>query len=453
MSASAREALKKKKLRQKQQDKEKIARERACSSQEGAPEEYYLISDSDPLDIWSVFNAKHTSKKIDKAQLIADRGSPRHLVDTAPAPPAERPEVTEAWLQSSSLACPMCGVSQRRTIRTQGAGGWHSVLEHLTKCRHTACADPATAPEGAAPEAPTVEDAIAGAWSLALEAFNRKKQAREARRHSHVESGAEPCAASCRPDQASKETKKAAAIAACRFCAREFRAGDAASLAAHETACRAKRERKKLLTRDALEATQQKVAAAQDDAKLMKERLTQAQQKLRDARCRGEALAKERKQQARAEAKKLRSGQKATSYYTPGIAEPLGETKEQCSHTLQKAERAVTLAKKRLDAAHQTVETRKAVAEGVQARAEGEDPHQAKERKLLEDKKRMQEEKKLTFMPASKRATHWQPIHAQKKGGRKQSKEERALAAKTKSEAKKERRNAPRQVNDMLASY
>lgn len=450
MSASAREALKKKKLRQKQQDKEKSARERACSSQEGAPEEYYLISDSDPLDIWSVFNAKHASKKIDKAQLIADRGSPRHLVDTAPPPPAERPEVTEAWLRSSSLACPVCGDSQRRTIRTQGAGGWHSVLEHLTKCRHTACTNTAAAP-GAIPEAPNIEDAIAGAWRLALGAFNRKKQAREARR-SHVESGAEPCAASCRTKEASKETKKAAAMT-CRICAREFRAGDTASLAAHETACRARRERQKLLMHDALEATQQKVAVAEDDAKLMKERLTQAQQKLRDARSRGEVLAKERKQQARAEAKKLRSGQKATSYYTPGIAEPLGETKEQCSQTLQKAERAVTLAKKRLDAAHQTVETRKAVAEGVRARAEGEDAHQAKERKLLEDKKRVQEEKKLTFMPASKRATNWQPIHAQKKAGRKQSKEERALAAKTKSEAKKERRNAPREVNDMLASY
>lgn len=442
-SARDREALNKQKNRQKQQAKEKRAREKAASQEDGAREEYFLVSDNDPLDIWKQFQMKHASKKLDMVQLLADRGSPRHIVDTAPAPVAERPEATEAWLQSRDLACPVCSVSQRRTIKTQGAGGWHSVLEHLTKCRHTASAE----------TAPAIADAIAGAWRLAAEAASRKKHAREAKQRCCNKPSDIPSKNSTQPSKNPTEEPKKDSYIACKLCEHKFRVGDAASLASHEAACKAKSEKKKQLMQDALDATRDKIGKAEQDAKLKREKLTQAQQKLREARTRGEALAKERKERARAEAKaaKAKAGKKATSYYTPGVVEQPTETKEESSKTLQKAERAVTLAKKRLDDAHQTIEARKKVAEGVRARAEGEDPHLAKEKKASEDKKRLQEEKKLAFMPASKRSSNWQPTKTQK-GGKKQSKEVKALAAKTKSEAKKERRNAPREVNDMLQS-
>lgn len=384
--------------------------------------EYFLVGD---VDIWQVFNANHTSKKLDRAQLERATVKPR-LVDTAPAPVPPRPEASDAWLQSAALSCPGCVAPLRVMIRTQGQGGWHAVLDHLCKCR-TACGDSVG-----------MEDAVAAAWSQALSAAHRKDHARAAAKKQRAMARCTPCTTNTISSQPETPALH------CKSCQKEFRASDTASLASHQAACLAKQKRTKELNSIAVEATEAKLHEAKLKLEHEKQRAAAAQGELKEARVRGMELAKEQKAQRRREAKKA-SGKRAAAVNYHAPVEEQQKDGPAGTKQLEKAERTAATAKRRLAAAQATVLERQQVADAVKQRAEGVHSPRVK------PKVGAPVSRKEAFLPAHKRAATWQQQGSatERKGGKKQSKEAKALAAKTKSEAKKERRGGGHQKGAM----
>jgi uncharacterized protein YbaR (Trm112 family) len=414
---------------QKAESKDKNHKEKSKDQPATDYDDYMLIADVSFDDIWCTFNENHKSKKLDRLSLPDPQQ--KHLIDSAPAPELVRPDSTNAWLQSSSLACPTCHQSLRYMLRTQGRGGWHSILNHLAAHRHCCPSD-------------TLEDAVAGAWQKAYEASQHKKQVHETAKEIRKEKAT--------IKDAKKATEKEMQPLHCKFCDKTFRPKDGASKKQHELACEKKHNRQVEITTIALEATSAKVKEAEIQVHVEAERLAEAQRKLKQARIQGEAIAQQRKQQQRREAKEQQRQGKhkkptpATSYYTPTKI----DEQQSGQKGLEKAERAASNMKKKLDAAKKLVEDRIEVADRVRARAEGVPTCRVPRSKSAPPSARKRE----VFLPAYKRSKQITPTSSMalvakkrvtKEAGKKKiSKEAKAAAARAKSEAKKERRSGSR---------
>lgn len=386
-----------------------------------------LTADISFNDVFANFADRHATKTLSRAALAAEVRTPR-LVDTAPAPPYG--STTDMWLNSEHLECPVCATPLRRILRTQGSGGWHAILHHLTAHR-------------AASSCEALEDAIAGAWNQALEVSRRRDAAKEraaeqraAAKHVAACSGSTECRASTPSN-----------TTACSVCGREFRANDMASLRVHEGVCRAKKQRRRELQHEAVEATQRKAQEARSAVSVAAECAAEAQRALRVRRQEGAELAAQLKEERRRQEKLAqRKKRVATSYYTPTPTESLGpDAKPAGEKKLLKAERAAAAAKRRLDSAKKEASAKEQKAAQVKARVEGEYQSQPSKAKSAAASKAKATSKEA-FLPAHKRGSGWQPA-VEKKGGKKQSKEAKKEAERAKTEAKKGRRQVATPVS------
>lgn len=429
-------------------------KKKAVEAARNGEEEYFLVND---VDVWEVFSSNHSSKILDRATLDNANSTPRHLVDTAPAPPEEDPAATTAWLQTRTLPCPICSKDLRRMINTQGAGGWHSVLSHLTSCRASAGRRGGGGRLEEGGEAfceecvgLSVDAAIAGAWRKAAEASERRTHAREAAREQRKEKMAEP--------RADTEKKKAPGRLCCPLCERSFSASDLRSFEAHKAACRHRRDRKKHLHEIALEATSDKAQKAELQVAEKAEALQKARETLREERRKGceyaERAKRERRVAEHAAAQAKRRGAKApTSYYTSEASEERQGELQVRHKSLERAERRVKAAQQQLEAAKKHSVDRAQVAEAVRGRAEesritsAETARAAQRARSAPPRVRgtTDRQSKAAFLPAHKRgkaAAAEQPEAKKKdeKKRKKASKEELAAEARRKSEAKRDRR-------------
>lgn len=404
---------------------EKIKEAKSAARNERAAEEvYFAMSDSDDEDssfdtVWAHFSQNHVSKQLSTDVQKAGRAvQQKKHIELMDQPACNDETGIRAWLDIPALPCPVCGAGLRRLLRQQGAGGWHSILTHVSKCR-TKIKQDITAGRVSKDDAVAMatDISVAAAWRQAKEVMIAAEKRKTTAREKHLK-------------EKEKQTRlKCAATVPhelqCQICDKTFRASDKQSFERHYETCKTKQARRKELHRCAVEDTQRKVYEAKCKVTKTEMELEQARRNLKAAKINGQEMAERQKEQRKREAK-MKKSKGIKSYVQQDSKEEKAEAKVAGVRAVEKAQKLVKKAEEALTKSQEVAREREAVACAVKERADVEAEnakHGYSHKMILSPKKRNKQTPQLS-----------------KQAQKKESKEVKAAKAKTKTAAKKDRR-------------